>query len=208
MGLSIQVIRQHADAPDALRDPEQIRPIVVDWRESLSASLQQHLASPLDWEETADAPYFTDKPTWDCYSDLILWAAYDEQRHLSRPTQHIQDWSEDPAYRIVSHSDIDNRYSHLYDLLLWLPSDFGFIFKTSDIAGTELLVGSSMVLLRQLAELNNRTWQADVATLHQWRRDGADSGCPLEVGARFAFAVFYELTMEAVKHRLPMRLDW
>ena len=66
MGLPIQVIRQHDDPADALRDPEEIRPIVLDWRESLSASLREHLASPLDWDERNEAPYFTDKPTWDC----------------------------------------------------------------------------------------------------------------------------------------------
>jgi hypothetical protein len=138
----------------------------------------------------------------------VLWAAYDEQRNLSRPTNHIEDWSEDPAYRLVSHAEAENRYSHLYDVLLWLPSDFSFIFKADDISGTELFVGSSIVLLRQLKELNGRTWQVDAETLHQWRRDGADYGSPLEIGAKFAFAVFYELAEEAIKHRLPMRLDW
>lgn len=207
MGLPIQVVRKD-DPPDAIRDPEQIRPMIVTWKESLSAGLQEHLTSPLDWDEREEAPYFTDKPTWDCYSDLMLWAAYDEQRHLTRPVQHLEDWSEDPAYRLTSHAEAENRYSHLYNVCLWFPTDFGFIFKTEDISGTEMFAGSSVVLLRQLHELNERTWQADASTLHQWRRDGADHGSPLEVGARFAFAVFSELAAEAVRCRLPMRLDW
>jgi len=34
------------------------------------------------------------------------------------------------------------------------------------------------------------------------------AGAPLEEGARFAFAVFSTLAVEAAQHRLPLRLDW
>lgn len=207
IGLPIQVIRQH-DPPDVIRDPDQIRPAVLGWRESLTAALADHLTSPLEWDERQEAPYFTDKPTWDCYSDLMLWAAYDEQRQLRRPADHIEDWSKDPAYRVISDPEAKARYPHLYDVCLWLPCDFSFVFKTEDICGTEMVVGSSVALLRHLQELNARTWQADPETLRRWRRDSADYGSPLEIGARFAFAVFAELADEATRHRLPMRLDW
>jgi hypothetical protein len=207
LGLPIEVIRQN-DPPDAVRDPEQIRPTVLAWRESLSVALADQLAAPLDWDERAEAPYFTDKPTWDCHSDLVLWAAYDEQRQLRLPEEHVDDWSQDPAYRLSAHPDAKTRYSQLYDVGLWLPSDFGFVFKTEDITRAEILVGSSATLLKQLRELNARTWHAEQGILHQWRRDGADHGAPLQAGARFAFALFSELAGEAIKHRLPMRLDW
>ena len=207
IGLPIQVIHQN-DPTDAVRDPEQIRPTVLAWRESLSVALADQLPTPLDWDEREETPYFTDKPTWDCYSDLVLWAAYDEQRQLHPPEEHIDDWSEDPAYRLSSQPDANPRYSHLYDVGLWLPCDFGFVFKTEDISGAEILVGSSLILLKQLKELNARKWQAEPGTLHQWRRDGAEHGAPLQVGARFALALFSELADEAIKHQLPMRLDW
>jgi hypothetical protein len=206
MGLPLRVVRQD-DQSDAVRDPEQIRPAVLSWRESLSTALVDQLAAPLDWDEREEAPYFTDKPTWDCYSDLVLWAAYDEQRQLQPPQEHVDNWSEDPAYRLVSR-DGNARYFHLYDVGLWLPCDFGFVFKSEDIAGTEISIASSIVLLRQLEELNARSWKTESRTLHQWREDGAEHGAPLEVGARFAFGLFYELAKQAVAHRLPMRLDW
>jgi hypothetical protein len=206
MGLSIRVVRQH-DPSDAIRDPEQIRPTVLAWQNSLSTALAEHLASPLVWDEGPDTPYFTDKPTWDCYSDLMLWAAYDEQRQ-SPPAQHVENWAEDTAYRLVATSEAPARYSHLYEVALWLPCNFGFIFKTEDIAGAEIAVGSSVSLAEQLGELNARTWQAAPETIRQWRRESADYGAPLEAGARFAFAVFFELAVESVKNRVPMRLDW
>jgi hypothetical protein len=51
--------------------------------------LRESLTKPLDWNESQEAPYFTDKPTWDCYADLMLWAAYNEQPQLSRPIHHV-----------------------------------------------------------------------------------------------------------------------
>ena len=75
MGLPLTVIRNH-DPEGAIRDPDQIRPSVLAWRQGLSQALQERLAELLDWNENQQATYFTDKPAWDCYADLMLWAAY------------------------------------------------------------------------------------------------------------------------------------
>ena len=148
LGMDIQVIRQQAK-PDVSIDPVQIRDHVLRWRDSLTESLSQHLVSSLNWDERSESPYFTDKPTWECYADLLLWAAYDEQHRLRRPEQHVEDWSEDPAYRISSGSSAQSLYSHLYDVSAWLPCDFEFLFDAKDIAGVDLRFGSSVKLLAQ-----------------------------------------------------------
>jgi len=56
--------------------------------------------------------------------------------------------------------------------------------------------------------INARTWRADGAMLAAWRRQGADYLAPLDVGARFAFAIFYDLSNAAADHRLVMKLDY
>jgi hypothetical protein len=207
MGLELTVVRKH-DPEDAIRDPEQIRPVVLAWREGLSQALRESLTEPLDWNENQEAPYFTDKPTWDCYADLMLWAAYDEQPELSRPSHHVEEWSEDPAYKACTADGFGSRYSHLYDVELWLPNPFGFVFKTEDVGGNPVLVGSSVALFRQLEELNRRTWQAGKNLVEKWAFDGSENGAPLEPGARFAFALFLKLARHSVEQKLPMRLDW
>jgi hypothetical protein len=121
---------------------------------------------------------------------------------------HVENWSEDPAYKICTHEEYRSRYSHLYEVELWLPCPFGFVFRTNDVAGKPVLVGSSVTLLAQLEELNQRTWQADPKAVTQWRFEGAEHGAPLAIGSRFAFAIFYELAQQSVHNRLPMRLDW
>jgi hypothetical protein len=207
IGLELTVVRKHEPA-DAILDPEQIRPAVLAWREGLSQALSERLTEPLDWNENPEVPYFTDKPTWDCYGDLMLRAAYDEQRQLSPPGHHVEEWSEDPAYKACTADGFGSRYSHLYDVELWLPCSFGFVFKTEDVGGNPVLVGSSVALLRELVDLNRRTWMADSDLVDKWAFDGSENGAPMELGARFAFALFVKLARHSVEEKLPMRLDW
>jgi len=96
-GVPLQIVRTNADPADAIRDPAIIGPVVNRWRDQLSASLSEHLSAPLDWNEEADQPYFTDKPAWDCYSGLMLWAAYSEHPELKRPDDNAEDFGHDPA---------------------------------------------------------------------------------------------------------------
>jgi hypothetical protein len=59
--------------------------------------------------------------------------------------------------------------------------------------------------------LNQATWQADAAALHDWRqppRPGPERGATLEARARFAFAVFGSLAAFSVHYRVPLKLDY
>jgi hypothetical protein len=203
MGLKVTVVREH-DTQDAILDPEQIRPVVLAWCEGLSHALGKALPEPLDWDESGEAPYFTDKPTWDCYADLVLWAAYNEQPQLPRPNRHVEEWSSDPAYEACTADGFSSRYSHLYDVEVWLPCPFEFVFKAQDVAGQPVVIGSSVVLLRQLQELNRRTWESGPRLLDKWSRDGSEHGAALETGARFAFSLFHGLAERSSMARLDL----
>jgi hypothetical protein len=111
---------------------------IETWRQSLSENLADHLAEPLMWDEGPDAPYFTDKPTWDCYSDLLLWAASEELPQLLCPAHHCDDWSSDPAYLLCVANGSAGRYQQLYDVAIWLPCGFGFVFKYQDTTGQDV----------------------------------------------------------------------
>jgi len=207
IGLEMEVVRLH-DPEGAIRDQGLIRPVVVAWRDQLSAALGDRLDIPLNWNEGENAPYFTDKPTWDCYSDLILWAAYEEQQGLLRPEGPVEDWSQDIAYQSVTSKEFRSKYSHLYDVQLWLPCPFDCVFETEDVSGDSVLVGSSVVLQDQLRTLNGLTWRYTAKELDTIATQGAEHGAPLEVGARFAFSIFTRLTHLSVEHKLPVRMDW
>jgi hypothetical protein len=51
------------------------------------------------------------------------------------------------AYKACTEDGFGSRYSHLYDVELWLPCPFGFMFKAEDVVGNPVLVGSSVALV-------------------------------------------------------------
>ena len=207
-GVPVEVIGQQG-LKDEGADPATIREAVLAWRAQLAEALADSLEEPLDWREDLDAPYFTDKPAWDCYSALLLWAAYAEHPELERPEGCVEDWSTDQAYRLCSSAEPGTHYPNLLKgTEWWLPTELPFVFTAADPSGAVAVFGSSVRLAAELSELNSRTWKADPDTLVAWRRNGAEYGSPLEVGARFAFAVFEGLAREAVQHRLVMKLDY
>ena len=208
-GVPVTIIRPEGDSEDAVTDPAAIEEVIVEWREALSASLKTHLTAPLDWTEGMDPPYFTDKPAWDCYSALMVWAAHEEHGDPRLPTVSPEDWTSNTAVQRSQADDFRSRYGQLLNgPELWLPGDFTFTFSAEDATGNEVTIGSVASLSGQLQELNRRTWRADATTIGNWRRAGADFGAPFEVSARFGFAVFAELADEAARHRLPMKLDY
>ena len=77
MGVSFEV-RPPDGEPQPRVDPTELEPLVGAWRESLNASLANHISGPLEWREGMAPPYFTDKPAWDGYSALLIWAAHEE----------------------------------------------------------------------------------------------------------------------------------
>jgi hypothetical protein len=208
-GVPVQVIRPNQGWFDRLRSrlgfrgPDAAR-AVRRWRDRLRREL--HIAD-LDWNEDPEAEYATDKPAWDCYGALILWAVYEEIPNAAR-RETAEGWEKDTAYR-TSRENPNSRYRHLLaDTEIWLPVEFDAPTRTDAIVGDSIVVGSSPRLLAELRELNSRTWNADDRQISQWRRDGADYGAPLEISARFGFCIFYELVRRSVAARLPMKLDY
>jgi hypothetical protein len=207
-GHRIDVVRPD-NPPDAITDPKKVRALVDAWRSQLASQLRPRAVVALDWPEDFETPYVTDKPAWDCYAALLLWAAYDEHPDVGRLQVAPEDWTTDAAFRRSTDPGFTSRYAQLLnDTELWLPAEFGFTFTAPSALGKAIGIGSSPTLLAQLNELNRRTWAADESTLAGWRWEGADHGAPLEISARLAFSVIHSLASAAVQHRLPMLLDY
>jgi len=103
---------------------------VIQWRDRLRRELG---IAALDWNEDPETDYATDKPAWDCYGALVLWAAYDELPNAKR-RQTAEGWNEDPAY-VTSRMNSRSRYRHLIaDTEIWLPVEFGNPVQTAATA--------------------------------------------------------------------------
>lgn len=208
-GMEVQVIRP-GRAEDAINDPDQIRPLVLQWQQLLSEALAEHMEYSVEWDEAVDAPYFTDKPSWDCWADLLLWAAYEEHPEFDLPDGPVEDWRQDVAYVASNDEDFESRYPQLLrrNIELWLPCDFPFVFSTMGLTGREITIGSSVQLMSQLRELNERTWEASPQLLGKWSRTATQANAPIEIGARFAYGILLGLAEKSVEFCLPMKLDY
>lgn len=208
-GFPVEVVRSaENDPPDAITDPNRILPIVLDWRDSLSAALESELQRPLRWNESHEAPYFTDKPTWDCYGGLLLWASYLHHADLQRPDGLTADWRADPAYARCKAEPCAFSQLLREGIELWFPVEFEFTFAGPDPSGRRLVMGSSVKLLEQLRALNEETFALGPAELlEQGSRCPADDA-GLEASARYGLAVMLTLAERSVEHLLPMRLDY
>ena len=206
--LPLTVIRAQP-SPEEASSYDEINRAVQKWRESLTLEVKRHAPVQLDWDESLEVPYFTDKPAWDGYGGLLLWAAHAEHPEFARPTALVEDWNADPAYQASVAEGFKSKYRQLLDgPEMWLPCDFDFTFEAETINGNDILFGSSVALLAQLKELNEATWKADPAVLKEWQEDGAINGAPFEVCARFGFSIFFDLAKRSVMCRLPMILDY
>lgn len=207
-GAPVRVIRAH-DPRDAITDPDEVRSLVLHWRAIVSASLGENLDAPLEWSEGPDTPYFTDKPSWDPYLSLTVWAAYSEHEDLQCPFEYVEDLAEDEALARSSDPEFGTDYTQLVSgIEWWLPIPGPRVFIGPSPTGKAITFGASPVLRSELAHLNSKTWNASEAQIQEWRREGAGHKCPTEAGAKFAFAVLWELSGKAVDHRLPMLLDY
>ena len=186
---------------------ERIRPRVIAWRAAIAKAMGQHLSTPLDWDETPAAPWFTHRPGWDGFGSLVLWAAYAEHRTLRMPATLPEEWDHDVALSRSTAEGFRSRYSHLVrNVELWLPVAFEITFEGEDVEGRRVVIGSVTTLRRQLAELNAATWKASSADVAAWGQVPTEEG-PVEMRARYAFAVLTELAHRAQSEHLPMKLD-
>ncbi|MFZ5783435.1 MAG: hypothetical protein ACOY4R_24815 [Pseudomonadota bacterium] len=192
----------------AVGDREAARMSVLGWRRDIAEAMGDRLPA-LDWSEADGTPYFTGRPGWDGFGSLVLWAAYAEHPTLMRPARLPEGWDGDPAVLRSSRKAFGSRYSQLVcNAELWLPCPLDFTFECADIGGRRIVVGSVIELRRQLLELNGATWKADPRAVREWARVPLAGNAPLEISARYGFAVLLGLAERAVEHGLPMKLNY
>jgi len=195
-------------ASDRLKEAERLRPRVLAWRTALHGSLGADAPVPFEWSESLDGPHFTGRPGWASFGSLVLWAAYIEHPSLRRPPTLPELWDDDPALMRSNAEGFRSRFAHLVRKVeLWLPVSFPFTFEANDVDGRRIVIGSADTLSRQLADLNNATWKVDSNEIVSWSRRPPLDDAPLEIRARYGFAILSALARRAVEHRLPMKLD-
>ncbi|MCA0301735.1 MAG: hypothetical protein LCH95_04960 [Proteobacteria bacterium] len=185
------------------------RAAVLAWRDALSRRLADRLPVPLDWDETDHAPSFSGRPGWHGLAALVLWAAYAEHPAVRPPVRLPEELDSDPILQRTKADGFRSRYAHLVrNVELWLPQSFDFVVEGDDVDGRRVVMGSAVVLRRQLEDLNGATWKARPRSIAGWAGRELPGTASVEENARYAFAVLLDLADRAVEHRLPMKVGY
>jgi hypothetical protein len=209
LGVPYYLIRADGStAEKTIGNKQQYKHKVLEWRLALSQKLKLGQEVALDWDEDCE-DYFTERPNFEGWGSLVLWAAYSEIDAALPATPN--EWPGDSQVTAVRSKVFGSQYPQLIKSLeLWLPWDFDQAFGTISITDDVIGIGSSHALLRQLESLNENTWKAAEAEIDSWRdATTIDPFLPaIDKLARMTFPLVLSLTRQSVQRNLPMKLDY
>lgn len=177
--------------------------IIEEWMKSLSKHFKQSV-----WDEKSILTYETDKPDWDSYGAVLLWAI--NKKKILKKKTFEKDWNKSSLYKSFLNNKLKyNEFSHLlYDTEIWIPMDFSEPFKWVDPGNNEVTIGSVYQLYNQLIELNKKTWNASDDEIMNWRKTLSPDEKLLNPKAKFGFSILFSLVKFSVDNNLPLKLDY
>ena len=177
--------------------------IITEWM----GNLAEHLESD-GWTEDPPLEYATDKPDWDCYGALMLWALDTKSRFKMK--SFPKEWAKSRLFSKYARDSTKYReFSHLLsDTTIWIPIRFPDPLQWTDPSDDKVVIGSVFSLYEQLRNLNAITWNVSEAEVGTWRREIDPNTTDFSLKAKFGFSIFYYLCQFSVDTRVPMKLDW
>lgn len=194
---------------------------INEWQLELGYTLTRHGVLDFGWAEHRTLQYRADRPDWDGWGALKLWAAYLHDPVAQPPERLPQDWQDAPPLLRYASPEAESAFPHLLqDISLWVPLEKDVILTCPAPDDRLSNVGALGMLVEELEAINELSWQADDLTIAKWIVAGLDSPPEdanqmageervlplLESAAKFGFAVTYRLARIARRRGQPMLL--
>lgn len=180
------------------------------------------------WDEGDERPYFTDRPAWEGYRGLLVWAAHAEQPDLPPPAELPDSWLDDPAFQRSANRQFKTRFRTILEPQLWLATDFPFVFESPTLVSDEpTRIGSVFMLKQQLDTLHAETAshlarltatrpadlpvsgkQGILGKLFGRQPEPEPAKSRLADAAQRGLQVFRDLAAKACEQRLPILLSF
>lgn len=196
-------------APGGMPDPpkwDDVANAVTHWRTAINTGLGSNLSEPLDWDESRNAPYFTDRPGYEGYGALVVWAAHAEVG-TPPPKEYSGEWYSDEAYKQCVEPKDGQKYRSITCGSVWLPGTFVFSFDFQDLTGSKSHICSNLSLEKCLSELNAATFKMSQGDLDAAQKANFSEKPTLEELARFGLALLHGLARKSVEHHLPIQMS-
>lgn len=181
-----------------------LRPGVEAWRNDLRAGLADKVSAQLVWDEGADLEFRADlgEAGW---LGVRLLACYAERADLELPDTVPPLLELDTAWREGAAAKFaKSHFGQLLACTAWLPGEFPLTIAAPLPDGETAEIGSVLVLTDQLRRLNQRTFQADLEALAEWRDLPAPAGGDLVDAARRGLAALSAAAATAERFGAPM----
>lgn len=222
-GIAFRQIRTDSSPPPPV---EEIMDGVNDWQNRLVEVLHNSgVPAAEPWEENNEKPYYTDKPDWDAFGALALYAAsklLDKKTPKDYPKG--MDYNSHPLMRKISKSSFGglSLFSGVYH---WIPVNDSIMFKYPLVNGITADIGTTTLLKSELIKINELGWKEDRNTILGWSntegypQDASFNNGRLEIKkvtevydthslAKFAFSVLWRAAEFAENERVPVILDY
>lgn len=191
------------DGPPQAANWDEVAEAVTCWKAAINNGLGSNLSQKIDWDESSAAPYFTDRPGYDSYGALVVWAAHAE-RGTEAPESYDGEWMSDEAFIESSKPNLGQKYRPIICGTLWLPGEFEFSFDCEDLTGEKVHICSNSSLQRSLRDLNSNTFGMSSGELDDALTSNVGDNPSLRSLARFGLALFQRLADESVRYHLPI----
>ena len=196
---------------------------ISEWQLELAYTLTRHGVIDFGWAEHRSLAYRVDRPDWDGWGALRLWAALLHEDSPAKPDRLPEDWQESPILATYANADAESAFPHLLqDISMWLPLEKDVILSGPAPDERVQAFGALGMLVDELEAINKISWQADDLTIARWIVAGLDTPPEdlgsleaggrtmplLEDAAKFGFAVTYRLARIARRRWQPLVLHY
>lgn len=214
----------------------EVHELVELWVSDLQAKIANSGGSLCNWDELENTPYYSDKPDFEGYWSLIIWAAY-----LSKPTDtrprsfcSMEELLANQVYQAAKAQPTS--LVTILESELFVPDERAFVFQAQNLAGNEVYISTTAALRHALEKVNLGSWNGSTADLDSWRRSGLpaisetqikeyrpfgflpkrkkfltrqipEAVDKLQQAAQYAFSIYWTALEFAEMHRVPIVLD-
>lgn len=209
-------------------DPADIQKGMENWQNQMLSAIAPKGKPPYaPWKEDNEAPYYTDKPDWDAFGALLLYAAsciYQEP--LPKTVEKDWDFENHPLIQRMGEEE-ERIWSLFIGASWWLPIEDGLAFNAPCPTDEEITFSTTGALKMELEHINAVGWNADEQTILSWvRTEGYPADGEIQNGkltnagieehtsynteslAKFAFSILWQAVRFSIEKRVPILLDF
>lgn len=215
------------EATEDAMTTEEIQRAIEDWRDWILAAVTPEGGEPYaPWREDNEKPYYTDKPDWEAFGALLLYAAcllYKEPLPLT--VEKRWDFDNHPLVKRAAE-DSEKQWSLFAGTTWWLPITEPFYFQAQNPVQDSISIGTTGALLEELKKINELGWKADEETILSWvKTEGYPADAEISANgqmteieehtifnteslAKFSFSILWQAVSFSMEHQVPVLMDF